>query len=172
MDNIQININSSAEIPQSPISCLLPKKMYGKEYAFIALGFKFENADFENVYKATLPIGWTIIDTPTLAFSIYDEKKRLRATGEVSSIFTGMGLERRYNTSEQYDNEKKSFTVSVIDWDKTVLFTSTLPCPVRLTRVPGLGYERTKEYEAIIAEAKAYLATHFPEWEDPTKYWD
>ena len=76
----------------------------------------------ENVYKATLPIGWTIIDTPTLAFSIYDDKKRLRATGEVSSIFTGMGLERRYNTSEQYD-----------------------PCPMRLARVPVLGYELTKE---------------------------
>ena len=157
---------------EAPITCLLPKKIYGDYDSFIALGFQFEShAIHKELYNATLPKGWTMHEETNGAFHLFDEKGRRRVSGDMSHIFMGMGLDRRYDIRESYNNKENRFFISVVDWDGTILFTTTGQCKVRLAPTET-GFERTEEYKGIIKEYQTFIQNNFPDWQDPTKYWD
>lgn len=154
------------------VTCLIPKNMYEDYESFVAVGFQFEeDSQHEHLYKSTLPMGWTVKPGTNGNFYLHDAQNRLRANVIMKDTYMGIGLERRYNVFEFYNQNTHSYAISVVDWDKTILFTTTGHCTSHLTK-SRTGYVRTSEYNAILAECDAYLENNFPEWQDPTKYWD
>lgn len=159
----------NAEQNRARSNCRLPKKMNPSKEAFENLGVTFEDIGDDVLYKATLPDGWKLKgDGGGYWTYIIDEKGRERGSYFYKGAFYDrsghMNLSHRFRvTCDAADPEKWKgpYTVSVKDADGTIIFTAG-KC------------ERThsQEYNALMNQCTTYLRTNYPEWEDPTKYWD
>lgn len=159
----------NAEQNRARSACRLPIKMYPSKEAFEDLGFTFEDIGDNVLCQATLPDGWKLkADGGGYWTYLIDEKGRERGCYFYKGAFYDrsghMHLSQRYHvTCDAIDPEKWEgpYTVSVKDADDTILFTAG-EC------------EKTysDEYDELMNQAKEYLRTNYPEWEDPTKYWD
>ena len=147
----------------------LPMEMNPSKEAFESFGFTFEDIGDDVLCKATLPDGWKLkADGGGYWTYLIDEKGRKRG----SCFYKGasydrngyMYLSRRFLiTYDAADPKKRQgpYNVSVKDADGTILFTAG-----------KCDKTDSYEYEELIKLAKEYLRTNYPEWEDPTKYWD
>jgi len=158
----------NAEQNRARSNCRLPKKMNPSKEAFESLGFTFEDIGDDVLYKATLPDGWELNSDDGYWTYLIDEKGRERGSYFYKGAFYDrsghMNLSQRFHaTYDAADPEtwKGPYTISVKDADDSIIFTAG-KC------------ERTHsaEYEKLMEQAKDYLRTNYPEWEDPTKYWD
>lgn len=160
----------NAEQNRARRNCNLPKKMHPCKEAFEALGFTFEDIPADDVLcKATLPDGWKLkSDGGEYWTYLIDEKGRKRGSYFYKGAFYDrcghMNLSQRFQTASDAANPKTwegPYTISVKDADGTILFTAG-KC------------EKTysKEYDELMDKAINYLRTNYPEWKDPTKYWD
>lgn len=149
-------------------NCRLPKKMAPSKEAFEAFGFTFEDIGDDVLCKATLPDGWTLESDGEYCTYLVDEKNRKRGIYFYKGAFYDrsghMNLLKRFRVicddanPETYEGP---YTISAKDVDGTILFTA------------GKCEELySGEYYDLINLAEEYLDANYPEWEDPTKYWD
>ena len=157
--------------PQKPVTGLLPKDLDPEKEIFESLGFIFTDSDNPLLYQATLPLGWTICKDEKKRICIKDEKERIRVQVRSNPSTLCLDLLTRYQITEFYDKKKESFVISILDWNKKKLFSTRGHCPERLRPEKG-GWERTSEYCAIRDEYLEFVENNFPDWRDPTKYWD
>ena len=147
----------------------LPMEMNPSKEAFEALGFTFEDIGDDVLCKATLPDGWKLkADGDRYWTYLIDEKGRKRGSYFYKGAFYDrsgrMYLSRRFHINyDSADPQKRQgpYNVSVKDADDTIIFTAG-KCEKTYSH----------EYEELMQLAKEYLRTNYPEWEDPTKYWD
>ena len=160
----------NAEQNRARSNCRLPKTMNPSKEAFEGLGFSFEDIDGDDVLcKATLPDGWKLKgDGGGYWTYLIDEKGRQRGSYFYKGAFYDrsghMNLSQRFHaTYDPADPEKWEgpYTVSVKDADGTIIFTAG-----------KCDKTYSDEYEELMKQAKDYLRTNYPEWEDSTKYWD
>lgn len=106
------------------------------------LGFRFDRSPDRKLL--TVPPGWCI-----LGYAIYDDSRRLRGSW-ISGEFR---LRTRFVVGEGYVDSKPVY--KVIDrFGGGYIFA-----------FPPYG-------TASEAECRSWLDTIYPEWENPTKYWD
>lgn len=159
----------TAEQNRAQAECNLPIRMIPSKEAFEALGFIFEDIDDDILCKATLPKGWKLKASENeYGTDLIDEKGRKRGSSFYKGAFYDrnghMNLSQRFNIAYNATNPEKwegPYTVLVKDADGTILFTAG-------------KYEKiySDEYCALMDQAEEYLRTNYPEWKDPTKYWD
>lgn len=125
----------------------------------ITLGFDILHLDKKG-YKLTFPKGWSFYDgSSPFATAILDEKKHKRGLVYNASGDFSMVLRTRYFVNSEVDKSKEGFR-KVYAKDRQegrILF-----------KLSG-NYLREEELKA---RARTFLNANFPEWEDPTKYWD
>lgn len=148
--------------------CMLPRKMFPNKETFEALGFKFEDVHDDVLYQAALPEGWTIEHDGGYWTDLFDEKGRRRGNYFYKGAFYDrdghMSLNRRFRIDydhidpDDYDTPVKVF---VKDYDDRIVFEAG-----QCEKAYGA------EYDNLIYQAKNYLNTNYPGWEDETKYWD
>lgn len=151
------------------VGCRLPIKMKPSKETFEALGFTFEDIGDDVLCKAALPDGWKLkADGGGYWTYLIDEKGRKRGSYFYKGAFYDrsgyMNLSQRfYATYDAADPEnwEGPFTVLVKDADDTIIFTAGKCAKVH-----------TDEYKKLMDKATDYLKTNYPDWEDPTKYWD
>lgn len=147
---------------------LLPKDMKTDEEFFRKLGFSFEKNGDDILQKVTLPIGWTAKKKNMFSTVLYDQKGRKRARAFYAKnwvVYEGnLALYRRYSVKEIFGSMEeifRPFTVAVTDYDNSILFVAG-----------QCMYKGSEEYDTLMGKAKNFLKENFPEWENPTKYWD
>lgn len=147
---------------------MLPKRMQPSKEAFEALGFTFEDIDDNVLYQATLPAGWELQSDGGYWTTLVDEKGRKRGSSFYKGAFYDrsghMYLSQRFRvTCVAADPEHYGapFTVSAKDADDTILFTAG-QCKNAFSL----------ECDELMSKAEEYLNTNYPDWKDPTKYWD
>ena len=160
----------NAEQNRARNDCRLPKKMNPSKEAFEAIGFVFEDIDDDVLCKANLPDGWKLKHEEGDGYwtTLIDEKCRKRGNSFYKGAFYDreglMNLHRRFHVSEDVadlENWNGPYTISVKDADGTVLYTAGKCDKIY-----------SKEYYELMTLAKEYLDTNYPEWKEPTKYWD
>lgn len=146
-------------------TCLVPGKMLPSKQAFMDLGFTFKVIPNSALCLATLPEGWTSVASNDFWVNLIDEKSRQRG----SYIYELPGnnfmiLDKRFDIFPKYDPDdstKKLTYIFVRDQaNKRILFSES--CET----------EDSVEKNRLIKKSRAYLNAYYPEWEDPTKYWD
>ena len=149
----------------------LPIKMNPSKEAFEALGFVFEEIDDDLLCKATLPEGWTMKADEDGGYwtYLYDAKGRKRA----SYFYKGAIYDR-----DAFMDQKQRYTYTY-DYVISEEYNSTIYIYVKDNAEGKIAYNAgqcaqaySDEYKALMDKAKEFLKKNFPEWEDPTKYWD
>lgn len=158
----------NAEQCRARSACRLPKKMRPSKEAFENLGFTFQDIDDDVLYQATLPEGWILKSDGGYWTTLIDEKGRNRGSYFYKGAFYDrsghMSLSQRFQaTYDSADPEhwKAPFTVSAKDADGTIIFTAG-QCEDAFSQ----------DCDDLMSKAEEYLNTNYPEWKDPTKYWD
>ena len=158
----------TAEQNQARLNCRLPKKMRPTQEAFEALGFTFEDIGDSVLFKATLPDGWCLEEAGGYWTNLIDEKGRKRGSYFYKSAFYdrdgNMRLSQRFHATYDAESPEKRegpYTVSVKDADGTILFTAG-QCQKAYS----------DEFDKLMEQAEEFLHTNYPEWKDPTKYWN
>ncbi len=155
--------STSTQISESTSSTqevILPSFMIPNQEAFEKSGFIMEKLKFShghaNVYKSTLPKGWKLRKSKQEHFIYFiDEKGRKRGYFDSDH----MRLVPKYFLD--WYNPFYPVTVVVRDMDNHIYLLA------------GECEERyTEEFNQIISKAVDWLNSNYPEWKDPTKYWD
>ena len=158
----------NAEQNQARNNGLLPKDMRPSKEAFESLGFAFEDIGDDVLYHATLPDGWTLKSDGGYWTYLIDEKGRERGSYFYKGAFWDrsghMNLHTRFRVCDGHinsDNCDSPIKVYAKDADGSIIFDA------------GQCKEYYADgYEDKIKEVIEYLNSNYPEWEDPTKYWD
>lgn len=177
----------------------LPKDMQGcTKKDFEALGFKFVGESEKIFWECEFPKGWTKRPTSHSMWSdLLDDKGRKRGGIFFKAAFydfnAHIGLNSRYgvksvsldeNYEEIYDRKtgdyhegkqsaKEGFTrMEVIDdaTGETVFKLAPLPKANWDRREEGL--KRSHAIDEARDEAAAWLTKNFPDWKNPSAYWD
>mgnify|MGYP001606995066 CR=1 FL=1 len=119
-----------------------------------------------------LPEGWKKVATDHSMWSdLVDEQGRKRASIFYKAAFydrsAHMSLNRRYNYNRDYTRQNdEGVAVAFVTDGKAVIYT---------TPVYQLPSERTKEFyvltDRVDEEAKEWLDTHYPDWQNSGAYW-
>ena len=157
----------NAEQNRARSACRLPKDMSPSKEDFESLGFTFKDIGDDVLYQATLPDGWTLKSDGYWTYLI-DEKGRERGSYFYKGAFWDrsghMNLHTRFRVCEGHTNSDdcdSPIKIYAKDADGTVIFDA------------GQCKEYYADgYEDKIKKAVEYLDTNYPEWNDPTKYWD
>jgi hypothetical protein len=161
---------------------------------FESLGFKFGKEIDKMFIEATLPEGWSIKPTDHYMWStLLDEKGRERGSIFFKPDFWDRSafvrLRQRYTAESKIDhnwlNEHRNeyedssdayndtlFSALVRDYDETVLWQHGPVIPRKLGvdwRTGNNGYGLDSELKAL---AVKWLEEHYPNYEDPTAYWN
>ncbi len=158
-------------------SSRMARKMRPSREAWEKLGFVFSDIEGDDVLcNAVLPEGWSIKATDhSMWNNIYDEKGNERGSMFYKAAFydrdAHMNLERRYHICT-VDKDGDSNIVEVYFGNsKEKLFVAG-----ELEHNPDApSAERRKFYdeeEKLRELAIEYANENYPEWEDPTAYWD
>lgn len=146
----------------------LPKAMKPSKETFESLGFIFKDIGDDVMYQVTLPKGWTIKPSAGYWSYLVDEKDRRRGSSFYKrTYFTHRGnmhLVQRFHKDFEYDDPESMnspVNVYVIDYDGTIVFRA------------GQAKEAySKEFYELMNKANEYLIANYPDWNNPTKYWD
>ena len=162
-----LNATQNAEQDRARNMCELPKDMRPSREAFEALGFKFEDIGDDVLYQATLPEGWTLESDGGYWTNLVDDKGRKRGNYFYKGAFYDrnghMALCQRFGISFQKidpNNRESPINVYAVDCDGTIIFEA------------GHCKDTWSEYEELERQARGYLDSNYPGWEDETKYWD
>ena len=151
----------NAEQNRARHACKLPKIMYPNIQAFLALGFKFEDIGDDVLYQATLPDGWTLSSDG----NILDSKDRIRGsyyyTGSFYDRGGKMSLNRRFDTTYVI-NDDEEMPITVVAVDRGEIIYTAGKCKNSCCM----------DHDNLRCKAMEYLNIKFPDWRDPTKYWD
>lgn len=147
------------------ITCLLPLTMHPNREAFEGLCFTF-NDDIQDgsLVSATLPVGWKSVGNDGPWILLIDEKGRKRASYRCHKSQCHMGLHERFAIHSE-------------------MLSDLWPCPSRVFVKDHAtneilfvaGQFQSGQLEArdrFVSNASKYLDQHYPDWKDPTKYWD
>lgn len=158
----------NAEQDRARSSCQLPRKMYPSKEVFEAFGFTFKDIDDPILYQASLPEGWLLKKENGYWTNLIDEKGRKRGNFFYKGAFYdrngSMKLFQRFSIKEEATIPEKwegPYIISVKDSDGNTIFTAG-KCDKLFS----------DEYNKLIDQAKEFLHTNYPNWEDPTKYWN
>ncbi len=158
----------NAEQNRARSLCYLPKNMTPNKEDFESIGFTFEDVGDAVLYQATLPNGWKLESDGGYWTYFIDEKGRNRG----SSFYKGALYDRRGEMSltERFridykrvdtENRESPIKVYVIDTDKNIIFEA------------GQCEEPySDEYYCLVDKATDYMNVNYPDWENPSKYWD
>lgn len=149
----------------------LPRDMKPSRADFEALGFTFTDIGDDVLFEATLPEGWSTQETPGSSIlweNLIDDKGRVRGKycykGAFYDRYGHMFLDCRYHIIDQYTDPNdwnSPINVVVTDADGSIIFNAG-QCQKAYS----------KEYDELVAKAKEYLDSNYPEWKDVMKYWD
>ncbi len=168
--------NMEAEGQRECVSHIkLAKKMYPSREMFEKLGFTFEEIEGDRVLvNATLPEGWSLEPTNSSYWTdILDDKGRRRAYMFYKAAFydrdAHMDLSRRYSVHEdELEGDIREIYFGAPDEKLfvagSVHYSWEMPREERV-----VAYD---EKEALIAAAEAWGKENYPEYYDPTAYWD
>jgi hypothetical protein len=163
-----LEATQNAEQNRARSLCRLPKDMRPSREAFEALGFKFEDIGDDVLCQATLPEGWTLKSDGGYWTYLIDEKGRERGSYFYKGAFYDrsghMVLKQRFHISTQNidpENWDSPIRITVVDFDGTVLFDAG-----------QCEKDYSDESKELKQQARGYLSSNYPEWEDETKYWD
>jgi hypothetical protein len=160
-----LDVVQSAEQLAAALECNLPIDMKPSREVFEKVGFTFESIRDNVLCKATLPAGWTIKNEGYWSY-IYDDKGRFRANSfyKFWDMCGHMKLCSRFYIGYEHvvkDDVYSPVRVAVKNSDDKVVFITE-----------ESAEEYSKEHDALRGKAKEYLNQNYPDWEDPTKYWD
>ena len=157
----------NAEQNRARSACRLPKDMRPSKEAFESLKFTFKDIGDDVLYQATLPDGWTLKSDGGYWTYLIDEKGRERGNYFYKGAFWDrsghMNLHTRFRVCHEYisDDCDSPIKICAKDADGTVIFDA------------GQCKEYYADgYEDKMKKATEYLDTNYPDWNDPTKYWD
>lgn len=127
-------------------------------------GFKF-GQDADDIFvSVTLPPGWKKQASDHAMWSyLLDEKGRKRASIFYKAAFydrrAGMHLDTRYHLDPYIDgSDKDHYRIAAFDGK---------------TEIKDFGeYARADYSDTLRKEAEAWMAETYPQWMDPTAYWD
>lgn len=158
----------NAEQNRARNSCRLPKEMNPSQAAFEAIGFKFKDIGDDVLFQASLPEGWTLKSDGGYWTDLIDEKGRKRGSYFYKGAFYDrsghMSLSRRFQATYDHINPEdweSPVKVFVKDADGTILFEAG-----------QCAKAYSDECDALMSQAKDYLNTNYPGWEDASRYWD
>lgn len=145
----------------------LPKRMEPNQAAFEKVGFVFKDIGHRVFYEVVLPEGWKYD-----GWDIKDQHGIIRVWIKVNSNLDyqdgRMKLYVRYHIDEEWFKDKSSQvykTIQVVVQDRqnddSVIWTAG-----------ECDFQATAEQEQFYQEAKKYLKENFPDYEDPTEYWE
>lgn len=132
---------------------------------FESIGFQFENIKNELCHKVILPDGWQFnsISERDTYFHIIDKKKQNRATLMILPDYINLYVLTRYCLLDKYiDNEKTAIGVFAID-------------SINGTELYYAGSYKNgglHMFERLTRKAHEYLNNHYPDWQNPTMYWN
>jgi len=117
-----------------------------------------------------LPLGWKKIPTDHSMWSnLIDDKGRVRAMIFYKAAFydrdAHLSINRRYDVQfdyDRFDNEHVA-VARVMDSEKVIYVTDP---------IDGIGMKSYEASDMALPLAIAWLEEHFPEYENPAKYWD
>jgi len=147
-----------------------------KEY-LERLGFVFLEQEDDLFINVRFPEGWKIEPTNHSMWSeLVDDKGRNRAGIFYKAAFydrnAHFDLDRRYSITEIYDH-MDGYISNVMQYivrddvnGGEVLYETAMPYDEK--------YEGDywKIQDEVLADAKAWLGTNYPDWESPMAYWD
>lgn len=121
----------------------------------------------------TLPDGWTRAGTDhSMHSDVLDDKGRKRIGVFYKAAFydrsAHLSLNRRYRATYDYDRFKEGEGYIGIVTDCDVIIYEADPLPGKTED----GEDNFSNYAKSQALAKAWLDEHYPEWNDPSAYWD
>lgn len=116
-----------------------------------------------------LPNGWKKVPTAHDMWShLLDEKGRKRASIFYKAAFydrrAGLNIERRYSFAFDYQKKESEGICLANVYDCGVVIYTTEP-----VKVVGKSWESAELTEK---SAKTWLDANFPDWENPSAYWD
>ena len=164
-DEVLDIINMLQQEP-SKDTCMLPKTMYPNKDTFESLGFSFKDIGDSILYESTLPDGWTV--APDFGnyhwYNFFDENKHKRGaycySGNLPKPQAYMNLSQRfYVTQTKISNGK--IKVGIKDTDGNFIFTAGT-----------CAKQFSSEFHLLFQISNEYLEKYFPDWENPTKYWN
>lgn len=163
--------NKNLEVSNVRKSYLLPKKMSPNKEAFINVGFTFEKCTLKDKIKVYLPENWTIKEENGVLRYFYDQKNRLRGEilHEYKSLYCDFKgeicLRRRFHPSYIYKN--KNYVNSVV-----IVFIEDTDGKMVLKIGECRNVFDCKEFDELMTKAKEYLNRNYPDWKNPSSYWD
>jgi hypothetical protein len=137
--------------------------------ALEALGFKFSKRDGKDLFiDAEIPVGWKKVPTDHAMWSnLLDPQGRVRASIFYKAAFYDraafMDLAQRYTMDRDWKDKTRALV--------TVLDNGTVPPSKLHTIARAASNPSYLAYDAAYADAWAWLAEHYPDWENPAAYW-
>ncbi len=147
------------------LSCERPKEVLSRA----GVVFHEPVSEDSQLYRVTLPCGWTKVPTGPMSFRLLDDRGRERAQ-VFESDRPFISLSRRFRVKRDIHREIKEnqIVAMVVGADGVVSFTTQVfqvkeetPYDHRF----NLGIRATEE-------AEEWLDKYFPHWRDPGSHWD
>lgn len=152
------------------------KRVSGKTL-FEKAGVVFHDEVVDGIFqRVTLPAGWKKVATDHSMWSkLVDDKGRERASIFYKAAFydrsAHIGLNCRYGVRQDYDRDEAGEIVFQVRDGETSIFESVLkPTFDRKTDEGRRAWYEAREQPQ--AEATRWLEAHYPNWQDPSAYWD
>lgn len=152
---------------ETRITCLVPSNMSPNKETFVNLGFEFKTIPNNSLYLATLPEGWKSVADEDFFVNLIDENGYEKGFYIHYNCNNSMELNTRFYISPEFDPDdraKNSIYCFVKDRiNGKILFSSGT-----------YHYYSSNIFDKFqkIGKAKTFLNENYPDWEDPTKYWD
>lgn len=148
-------------------TCLVPITMLPNKKTFMDLGFAFQVIPNSDLCLATLPAGWKSVADEDFWVNLIDENGCDRG----SYIYTSTGnnfidLKTRFYLSVEFDPDDSTKALRYV-WVKDrgtngrVVFSSGT-----------CASEDSYKINILNLKAKNFLNEHYPDWENPSAYWD
>lgn len=145
---------------------VLPRNIHPSKDSFESLGFTIVSST-NGAYKVGLPKGWTVLSLNHNSSMILDDKKRKRglsSSGFLSIKSHNMKLLTRYSV--------ESKRISANDRCSPILVYIADSDGKQLKGIGLCGTYQSEDYAKLVAQAENYLDEMFPNWRNPSMYWD
>ncbi|MEK7655236.1 MAG: hypothetical protein AAB386_00955 [Patescibacteria group bacterium] len=143
------------------------KDKAGLEKAGVRFGAKVEGDDLFQYVE--LPAGWKKVPTDhSMHSNLLDDKGRERAGITYKAAFydryARLDVSCRFSYCLNYDRENENVTVAHVTDSGKVIHTTE---PIKYE-----SEKRHDSYDAAYEQARAWLDERYPDWQDPSAYWD
>lgn len=147
-------------------TCLVPVKMLPDKQNFMDLGFTFRVLPNSDLCLATLPTDWKSVADTDFGVNLIDEKGRKRGSYIYESNANNfIDLKTRFYISVDFDPDDSTQALRYY-FVRDRANGRPLFCAGSYNSVDPL---KAIKFSNI---AKNFLNEHYPDWEDPMKYWN